>query len=184
MFAVGYSSWVRKGLLLVTRDRFIQILYNAVKILIFFKCDELSKSTAFTFSTLLIFLEYLFEFLINTASPASDSLSTEFYGKKALNIIISPPPSRPPFVVILFCLFFFNHIIFTYWLVSICLYCCPFTPSRGVAINVFHVVTIIRLTNKNDVIAQLYCIIYVYIYIYIYIYISFLSTILKGWHRL
>ena len=51
----------------------IQILYNAVKRLIFFKCDELSKRTAFTFNTLLIFLEYLFEFLINTASPASDS---------------------------------------------------------------------------------------------------------------
>ena len=31
----------------------------------------------------------------------------------------------------------------------------PFTPSGGVAINVFHVVTIIRLTNKNDVIAQI-----------------------------
>ena len=75
----------------------IQILYNAVKRLIFFKCDELRKSTAFTFNTLLIFLEYLFEFLINTASPASDSLSTEFYDKKALNIITSPPLSRPPF---------------------------------------------------------------------------------------
>ena len=51
-------------------------------------------------------------------------VSTEFYGKKALNIIIPPPR----FVVILFCLFF-NHI-FTYWLVSICLYCCPLIRLR------------------------------------------------------
>ena len=51
----------------------MQILYNAVKRLIFFKCDELSQSTAFTFKTLLIFLEYIYEFLINTALLASDS---------------------------------------------------------------------------------------------------------------
>ena len=66
----------------------------------------------------------------------------------------SPPPALR-FVLILFCLFFLNHIIFTYWLVSICLYCCPFTPSRGVAINVFLVVTIIRLRNKINVIVQI-----------------------------
>ena len=76
---------------------------------------------------------------------------TEFYGKKALNIIIF---LSPPLVVILFCLFL-NHIVFTYWLVSICLYCRAFTPSRGVVINVFLEVTIIRLTNKNDVIVQI-----------------------------
>ena len=62
----------------------IQILYNAVKRLIFFKCDELSKSTAFTFNTLLIFLEYLFEFLINTASPASDSVYQQNFTAKKL----------------------------------------------------------------------------------------------------
>ena len=96
MFTVGYSSWVRQGLLLVNRDRFsssalgtrlillIQILYNAVKRLIFFKCDELSKSTAFTFNTLLIFLEYLFEFLINTAPPASDSVYQRNFTAKKL----------------------------------------------------------------------------------------------------
>ena len=78
MFAVGNSSWVRKGLLLVNRDRF------SVKRLIFFKCDELSKSTAFTFNTLLIFLEYLFEFLINTASPASDSVYQQNFTAKKL----------------------------------------------------------------------------------------------------
>ena len=50
---------------------------------------------------------------------------------------------------------FLNRIVFTYWLVSICLYCCPFTPSRCVAINVFLVVTMIRLANKNDVTVQI-----------------------------
>ena len=35
----------------------------------------------------------------------------------------------------LFC--FYNHFFFTYCLVSVCLYSCPFTPSRNVAINVF-----------------------------------------------
>ena len=64
--------------LLVNRDRF------SVKRLIFFKCDELSKSTAFTFNTLLIFLEYLFEFLINTASPASDSVYQQNFTAKKL----------------------------------------------------------------------------------------------------
>ena len=63
------------------------------------------------------------------------------------------------------------------------MYCCPFTPSRGVAINVFHEVTIIRLTNKDNVIAQIAyftvferkiymvtnMLIKIYIYIYIYI---------------
>ena len=58
----------------------MQILYNAVKRLIFFKCDELSSSTAFTFKTLLIFLEYIYEFLINTALTSFwQRLSTEFY---------------------------------------------------------------------------------------------------------
>ena len=33
--------------------------------------------------------------------------------------------------------FFLNHIFFTYWLVSLHSYCCPFTASRGVAIKVF-----------------------------------------------
>ena len=74
MFAVGKS----RSILL------IQILYNAVKRLIFFKCDELSKSTAFTFNILLIFLEYLFEFLINTTSPASDSVYQQNFTAKKL----------------------------------------------------------------------------------------------------
>ena len=120
-----------------------------------FKCDELSRSTAFTFNTLLIFLEYLFEFLINTALPASDSVYQQNFTAKKLSIVLFPLPFLPlRFVVILFCLFF-NHIVFTYWLVSICLYCCPFTPSRDVAISVFLVVTIIRSTNRKDVIVQI-----------------------------
>ena len=79
-------------------------------------------------------------------------LWTEFYGKKALNIIMCPPPLFCGYFVLSF---FFNRIVFTYWMVSICLYCCPFTPSRGVAINVFLVGIIIRLTNKNNVIVQI-----------------------------
>ena len=85
----------------------IQILYNAVKRLIFFKCGEFSKSTAFIFNALLIFLEYLFEFLINTASPASDSLSTEFYGKKSFKYYNFPSPPRPPFCGYFVLSFFF-----------------------------------------------------------------------------
>ena len=66
------------------------------------------------------------------------------------------------------------------------MYYCPFTPSRGVAINVFHVVTIIRLTNRNDVVVQIaYFTVFerkiymvtntllnIYIYIYIYTFVS------------
>ena len=63
----------------------------------------------------------------------------------------SPPPP-PPFVAILFCLFF-NHIVFTYWLVSILFVLLPiYAFARW---NVFLVVTIIGLSNKNDVIAQI-----------------------------
>ena len=39
-----------------------------------FKCDQMSLSTALTVKTLLIFLEYIFELLINTALPASNSV--------------------------------------------------------------------------------------------------------------
>ena len=42
------------------------------------------------------------------------------------------------FIFVLFCFaFFFYHIFFTYWLVSIYSYCCPITALRGVAINAF-----------------------------------------------
>ena len=37
----------------------------------FFKCEEMSLSAAFTVKPLSIFLEYIYEFLINTALPAS-----------------------------------------------------------------------------------------------------------------
>ena len=40
----------------------------------FFKCEEMSKSAAFTVKPLSIFLEYIYEFLINTALPASNSV--------------------------------------------------------------------------------------------------------------
>ena len=133
MFTVGKS----RSILL------LQILYNAVKRLIFFKSDELSQSTAFTFKTLLIFLEYIFEFLMNKAPPASDSVYQHNFTAKSFKYY--NPPTLPP-VLWLFC------IVFTYWLVSVCLYCCPCTPSRG---ETYLVVTIIRLSNKNDVIVQM-----------------------------
>ena len=51
---------------------------------IFFKCDELSWSRAFTFNALLIFLEYLFVFLINTAPPVSDNVYEQNFTAKKL----------------------------------------------------------------------------------------------------
>ena len=49
----------------------------------FFKCDQMSQSTAFIVKTLPIFLEYIYEFLINTALPASNSVyQKNFKGKK------------------------------------------------------------------------------------------------------
>ena len=92
---------------------------------IFFKCDELSQSTAFTFKNLLIFLEYVFQFLINTAPPVSDR--KENFRRKALNIIIFPP-----FFFIIFFFFFFLPIGWFQFVPKT-----AFTPSRGVAINVF-----------------------------------------------
>ena len=35
----------------------------------FFKCDEMSQSTALTVKTILVFLEYVFQFFINKALP-------------------------------------------------------------------------------------------------------------------
>ena len=40
----------------------------------FFKCEEMSLSAAFTVKPLSIFLGYIYEFWINTALPASNSL--------------------------------------------------------------------------------------------------------------
>ena len=49
----------------------------------FFKCEEMSVSAAFTFKPLSIFLEYIYEFLINTALPASNSVYRQnLMGKK------------------------------------------------------------------------------------------------------
>ena len=54
-----------------------QILYNALKALSAIHVYPLKvmnwvKVRVFTFKTLLIFLEYIFELLINTAPPVSD----------------------------------------------------------------------------------------------------------------
>ena len=40
----------------------------------FFKCEEMSLSAAFTVKLLSIFFQYIYEFFINTALPASNSL--------------------------------------------------------------------------------------------------------------
>ena len=46
---------------------------SAIKI-ICLKCNEISQSRALTIKTLLSFFVYIFESLINTAPPASDSI--------------------------------------------------------------------------------------------------------------
>ena len=87
----------------------MKILYNAVKRLrdghIFFKWDKMSWSRAFAFKTLLLFLEYIFEFLKNTATPASDSVYRHNFTAFSL----------PPFC----CCFFF------------CVFLIIFFPSIG-----------------------------------------------------
>ena len=40
----------------------------------FFKCEKMSLSATFTLKPLSIFLQYINEFLINTAPPASNSV--------------------------------------------------------------------------------------------------------------
>ena len=46
----------------------------------FFKCEEMSLNTAFTVKSALIFLEYIFEFLMNTAPLASNSVYRQNFG--------------------------------------------------------------------------------------------------------
>ena len=46
----------------------------------FFKCEEMSLNTAFTVKSALIFLEYIFEFLMNTAPLASKSVYRQNFG--------------------------------------------------------------------------------------------------------
>ena len=149
MFTTGYSSRVRKGLLLVNRDRFSS---NLVPRVLFPGLGGPAPPPKPGKSTLGTRLILLIQILYNAVKRLLRQKSFKYY-----NFPFPPPPPPPPplggsFVSFFF---FFNHIVFTYWLVSICLHCCPFTPSRGVAINVFHVVTIIRLTNKNDVVVQI-----------------------------
>ena len=49
----------------------------------FFKCDEMSQSTALTVKNMLAFLEYIFQFFINKALPASNSVDRQnFVGKR------------------------------------------------------------------------------------------------------
>ena len=75
MFTVGYSSWVTKCLLLVNATDSPHA--NTVQ-----RCKEtyilqmwwIELKYGFTFKTPLIFLEYIYEFLINTVLLASDSV--------------------------------------------------------------------------------------------------------------
>ena len=62
------------------------------------------------------------------------------------------PPSPPPRFCGYFVLSFFNHIVLTFWLVSMLFV--PLTMYAFARWNVFLVVTIIGLSNKNDVIVQ------------------------------
>ena len=49
----------------------------------FFKCDGMSYSTAFTVKNMLVFLEYIFQFLINKALLASNGVDRQnFIGKR------------------------------------------------------------------------------------------------------
>ena len=146
MFTTGYSSRVRKGLLLVNRDRFSS---NLVPRVLFPGLGGPAPPPKPGKSTLGTRLILLIQILYNAVKRLLRQKSFKYYN------FPFPPPPPPALWFFCFFLFFFNHIVFTYWLVSICLHCCPFTPSRGVAINVFHVVTIIRLTNKNDVVVQI-----------------------------
>ena len=72
-----------------------------------------------------IFLEYIFEFLISPAPLVSDTVYQQNFKAKNLRYYNFSP------------VLFFITIFLTCCLVSICLYCCPFTPSQCVAINVF-----------------------------------------------
>ena len=54
----------------------------------FFKCDEMSLSTALTVKTMLVFLEYIFQFFINKALTASNSVDRQnFVGKSVTEMI-------------------------------------------------------------------------------------------------
>ena len=62
-----------------TSRRFCETLVSHM----FFKCDEMSYSTALTVKTMLVFLEYIFQFFINKALPAPNSVHRQnFMGKK------------------------------------------------------------------------------------------------------
>ena len=61
-----------------TSRRFCETLVGHM----FFKCDEMSYSTALTVKNMLVFLEYIFQFFIDKALPASNSFDQQnFMGK-------------------------------------------------------------------------------------------------------
>ena len=68
------TARISKRLCGVFRDTYYHFVGH-----MFFKCDEMSLSTAFTVKTLLIFREYIFEILINTALPGKDFTAFQEY---------------------------------------------------------------------------------------------------------
>ena len=142
MFTVGYSSWVRKCLLLVNRDRFSFCKYcttlwrdlHSLNVMNWVKVRLLPSKPCLFSSNISLNSWWIKLHQLLTAS------TNRILRRKALNIIIPPPPS-PSFVVILYCFYLldgFNLFVLLpmYAFVSI-------------------VVTIIRLSNKNDVIVQI-----------------------------
>ena len=78
----------------------------------FFKCDEMGL----TVKTMLVFLEYIFQFFINQALPVSNSVDRQnFKGKKVLKmkfIDVSFSFFLLFFLVLLFLFFFVKHFHF------------------------------------------------------------------------
>ena len=79
----------------------------------FFKCDEMGL----TVKTMLVFLEYIFQFFINQALPVSNSVDRQnFKGKKVLKMKFNDVSFSFLlllfFLVLLFLFFFVKHFHF------------------------------------------------------------------------
>ena len=78
----------------------------------FFKCDEMGL----TVKTMLVFLEYIFQFFINQALPVSNSVDRQnFKGKKVLKMKFNDVSFSfflLFFLVLLFLFFFVKHFHF------------------------------------------------------------------------
>ena len=75
----------------------------------FFKCDEMGL----TVKTMLVFLEYIFQFFINQALPVSNSVDRQnFKGKKVLKMKFNDVSFS------FFLLFFFLVLLFLFFFVK------------------------------------------------------------------